>query len=284
MDLVKLQDVLSNFKAVFFDSYGVLKNHKGSIEGAQRTLDYLKDRAIPFRVLTNDASRSPQAQSQRFRNIGVSGIEPAHIVTSGMMAKQYLECKVKEGLIGYIGTREAANSIISGPNLQALPIDEIAFERASELKAIVFLDDEGYDWRTTINHVINLLRKVNIPVIIANTDRIYPVSNNDVSLATGGIALLVQSIVRREFINFGKPDTQMFGFAFDDIVSSGYALNRDEVLMIGDTLHTDILGGNKFGTSTALVLTGNTTYKNAQLLIDSTGVCPDYVFASISID
>ena len=73
----------------------------------------------------------------------------------------------------------------------------------------------------------------------------------------------------------------MFSYALDDLNSQGFDLQRNEILMIGDTLHTDILGGNKFGSKTALVLTGNTTERNAQLLIDSTGVIPDYICQSI---
>ena len=283
MEIQNIRELLTDYKAIFFDSYGVLKNHRGLIPGVQHTINYLKDISIPFRILTNDASRSQVAQAERFTDIGIEGIDPAHIVTSGMMASQYLRHKVDSGLIAYIGTEQAANAILD-QRITAVPISELDFEKANDIVAIVFLDDEGYDWRSTINHTINLLRRVNVPVIIANTDQIYPVAQNDVSLATGGIAQLAESVVRRRFIKFGKPDSQMFNYAFNDLNQQGYGLERGDILMVGDTLHTDILGGNKFGAKTALVLTGNTTERNAQMLIDSTGVIPDYICKSIVLD
>ena len=51
--------------------------------------------------------------------------------------------------------------------------------------------------------------------------------------------------------------------------------------MVGDTLHTDILGGNKFGIDTLLVLSGNTSESEYQTKIKATGVIPDYVSRSI---
>ena len=52
--------------------------------------------------------------------------------------------------------------------------------------------------------------------------------------------------------------------------------------MVGDTLETDIRGGNKFGIDTVLTLSGNTARENYQLLIDASGVIPDYVCESIA--
>ena len=52
--------------------------------------------------------------------------------------------------------------------------------------------------------------------------------------------------------------------------------------MVGDTLDTDIRGGNKFGIDTVLVLSGNTAQKDYQLHIDASGVIPDYVCDSIT--
>ena len=122
--------------------------------------------------------------------------------------------------------------------------------------------------------------KKNMPIIVANSDNLYPVSHNDVSIATGGIAKLVESIINKKFIHFGKPDTQMFNFAFEDI--NRYSeYNKEEILMVGDTLHTDILGGNKFGINTALVLSGNTSATEMEMDIRSTGIIPDYICESI---
>ena len=52
--------------------------------------------------------------------------------------------------------------------------------------------------------------------------------------------------------------------------------------MVGDTLKTDIIGGNKYGIDTCLVLSGNVLEKNAELLINSTGIIPNYICRSIA--
>lgn len=279
MQITRLEDILQDTKAVFLDSYGVIKNHNGLIEGMDNTIEVLKKMQIPFKILTNDASRSQLSQLHKFQSLGIDHIREKDIITSGMMAYQYLVNKIGHGKIAYVGTPAAAEAVIQGA-YQAVPIDEIETHRSEDIRAIVFLDDEGYDWRTTINHIINFLRTENVPVIIANTDLIYPVNKNNVALATGGIAHLIEMVIRRRFIKFGKPDSPMFSYAYNSLLEEGHKLKPSEILMIGDTLHTDILGGNKFGTKTALVLTGNTTSKNAQLVIDSTGVLPDYIMES----
>jgi HAD superfamily hydrolase (TIGR01450 family) len=142
------------------------------------------------------------------------------------------------------------------------------------------LDDEGFDWNVDINKTVNLLRRKNIPVIVANSDKLYPVSKNDVAVATGGIAKLVENMLNKKFIHFGKPDSQMFMYAFDELNQFG-SFSKNEILMVGDNLNTDILGGNKFGVKTTLVLSGNTSAKDAELQIHASGIIPDFVCPSI---
>ena len=43
-----------------------------------------------------------------------------------------------------------------------------------KVSALIFLDDEGFDWCSDLNKTVNLMRKKTIPVIVANTDRAYP--------------------------------------------------------------------------------------------------------------
>ena len=72
----------------------------------------------------------------------------------------------------------------------------------------------------------------------------------------------------------------MFMFAFEELTKIGH-FNRNEILMVGDTLHTDILGGNKFGVNTCLVLSGNTRAKSAEVRIRAKGIIPDFICESI---
>lgn len=279
MEKPSFLDIADQYKAIFLDSYGVVKNHRGLIPGVGTNINELRKRGKAIRILTNDASRSPEQQSVRFADQGLPGIPPEEIITSGMMAKMFLSQKVKEGRVAYLGTENAAHYILEA-DLRAVPVSALDLENCEDVSAMVFLDDEGFDWNHDINTTVNLLLKRNIPAIVANSDKLYPVAKNDVSIATGGIAKLVESILNRKFIHFGKPDTQMFNHAFENINQYG-TFDKSDILMVGDTLHTDILGGNKFGVMTMLVLSGNTSEKNVDLKIRSTGIIPDYICDSI---
>jgi HAD superfamily hydrolase (TIGR01450 family) len=279
MEETNFSAIVKNFRAVFLDSYGVVKNYKGLIRGVQQTIDDLRSEGIALRILTNDASRSQEQQWENFHKIGLQGIEVDEIITSGMLARQYLSHKVLDGKIAYLGTENSAAYILQS-GLQSIPVREIDLDNVDDITGFAFLDDEGFDWNYDINKTVNLINRKNIPVIVANSDRTYPVSKNDVAVATGGIAKLVENILNRKFIHFGKPDSQMFMYAFDGLNKTGSYEKRD-ILMVGDTLHTDILGGNKFGIKTMLVLTGNTRQELADIMIRSTGIIPDYVGVSI---
>lgn len=279
MQKVSFRKIIKNYKAIFLDSYGVVKNHRGLIEGVPEIIDIIRTANIPLRILTNNAARTAERQANRFDRQGLPGILPSEIITSGMMAKMFLSNKLKGGKVAYLGTTQAAAYIIAA-NLEAIPVGQVNDSNIEEINAMVFLDDEGFDWNYDINATVNLLRKRNIPSIVANSDKIYPVAKNDVSIATGGIAQLVESILGREFIQFGKPDSQMFMYAFEQLPKE-LNIRRQDILMVGDTLHTDILGGNKFGINTLLVLSGNTRAENYETLIQASGVIPDFVSTSI---
>lgn len=271
--------IAEKFKAVFLDSYGVLKNYKGLIAGVPETIEFLRSKGIALRILTNDASRSQDQQAESFSTLGLKGFESHEIITSGMMAKMFLQQKILSGKIAYLGTENSAYYILQS-GLEHIAVRDIDMDNIDDISAFVFLDDEGFDWNVDINKTVNLLRHKNIPIVVANSDKLYPVSRKHVSVATGGIAKLVESMLHKKFIHFGKPDSQMFMYAFDELNNFG-SFNRNEILMVGDTLHTDILGGNKFGVKTTLVLSGNTSAEDADLEINSSGIIPDYICRSI---
>lgn len=273
--------LIDQYKAVFFDAYGVLKNAHGLIPGVDRTVNALIQTGKPFYVLTNDASRSPDQLAESYARLGLPLVTADRIVSSGMLAREYLQLKVSHGTVAYLGTDTSAH-YIENADLHALPIRDVDLNNATDITALVLLDDEGFDWNTDLNKTVNLLRLRNIPVIVANTDATYPVSGNRVAVAIGGVADMLERIVGKQFIRFGKPDAQLFMFAYD-LLRERMTIGKNEILMVGDTLKSDILGGNKFGFDTALVLTGNTPAEDVDLRIKATGIIPTYVCESAAV-
>ena len=281
MQLIDFKTVAANYKVIFFDAFGVLKNSEGLLPGIEHTFDWLKENDKDFYVLTNDASRSPQELAESYYRQGLHAITPDLIISSGMLAHEYLDLKVRSGTVAYLGTEKSAHYLESS-GLKTLPISQVDLKDVADINALVLLDDEGFDWNTDLNKTVNLLRKRNIPVIVANTDATYPVSKSRIAIAIGAVAKMIETIVGKQFIRFGKPDAQLFMFAYERLGNAAQVSKRD-ILMVGDTLKTDILGGNKFGLDTALVLTGNTQPQDAEVLIRSTGIIPTYVCKSVVI-
>ncbi|HVM87625.1 MAG TPA: HAD-IIA family hydrolase [Puia sp.] len=271
----KFKNVIEKYQYIFFDAYGVLKNNKGLVEGIEQTFAHLEAERKEYFIVTNDASRSPKQLAESYHRLGLTVIDNERIISSGMLAKEYLDLKVNDGIVAYLGTEDSAHYIESS-GLRTLPVKEINELNIEQVNALVLLDDEGFNWFEDLNKTVNLLRKRTIPAIVANTDNTYPINHKEVSIAIGGIATMIESIAGKRFIRFGKPDSQMFMFAYD-LIREKKPVSKREILMVGDTLHTDIIGGNKFGLDTALVLTGNTQAKDAETRIHSTGIVPTYI-------
>jgi HAD superfamily hydrolase (TIGR01450 family) len=196
---------------------------------------------------------------------------------------EFFRTKLQDGnSVAYLGTNASAHYIETA-GLKTVPISRVDLNNLDEIQSFAFLDDEGFDWNTDINKAINLLRKKNMNVVVANTDKNYPVNQHDISVAIGSLADLVERILGKEFIRFGKPDAQMFLLAYERALQD-IRVKRDEILMVGDTLTTDIIGGNKFGLDTALVLSGNTLPEMANIRIANSGIIPTYVCDSAVIE
>ncbi len=103
MNLQSFHEIATQYKAIFFDSYGVLKNYNGLIEGVENTIQTLRNQGIIIHVLTNDASRSPEQLAEKFYKIGLHEISAEEIISSGMMAREYLRLKVKGGTVALLG-------------------------------------------------------------------------------------------------------------------------------------------------------------------------------------
>ncbi|PTQ96986.1 HAD superfamily hydrolase (TIGR01459 family) [Mucilaginibacter yixingensis] len=275
MHINDFKSVVDRYEIIFFDAFGVIKNYHGLVPGIEQTFEYLDKTGKEYYIVTNDASRSPQQLAESYHKRGLMAITQDRVISSGMLAKEYLDLKVHDGIVAYLGTPNSAHYIESS-DLHTLPVGEVDEHNIDSVNALVFLDDEGFDWFRDLNKAVNLLRKRNIPAIVANTDMAYPVNMHDVSVAVGGLADMIENIVGKRFIRFGKPDSQMFMFAYDTI-RERRTIEKKDIVMVGDTLHTDILGGNKFGLDTVLVLSGNTQKSDAETRINSTGIVPTYV-------
>ncbi len=282
MRITEFKSIVTQYKTVFFDAFGVIKNHKGIIPGIEKTFEFLDAHDINYFILTNDASRSPEALTHTYLKSGIDSITPGKIISSGMLARDWLSLKIRKGTVAYIGTVESAHYIETA-GLETVPVSEIDLDDLDYIEGVAFLDDEGFDWTRDLNKVINLLRKKNIPVIVANTDINYPVSKNDIAVAIGSLSKMVEEVLGKYFIRFGKPDAQMFMYGYEKACAVK-PVKREEILMVGDTLLTDIIGGNKFGIDTALVLSGNTLPEMAQVGITTSGIIPNYVCKNVLIN
>ena len=115
-------------------------------------------------------------------------------------------------------------------------------------------------------------------VVVANPDLVAP-RETGLSLEPGYFAHALQDVLPVEIDYHGKPFASVF-----EAVESRLAepVDRRRIVMIGDTLHTDVLGANAMGWSSVLV-SGHGVYAGAEVrpLIEASGIVPDWVVPAV---
>ena len=279
MDVRSFRETAEPYSVIFLDAYGVLKSSSGLIEGALEAVTSMIAEGKQVFVVTNDSSRSPEAMAERYaEQAGGELLSPERYISSGLLAAEYLEKQIPYGKVAYLGKPESAHYIeIAGK----IPVPVSECNENDNIVAIILLDDEGFDWFTDVNATLNLIRHVNVPVIVANADITYPMHGNEIAIAVGSLGGLLSDITEKTFVRFGKPDSMMFAYALARAREQIPDVTKRDVLFVGDTLRTDIIGANTYGFDTVLVLSGNTIPDQADLMIRASGIIPTFICESI---
>src|SRR6476469_4000123 len=66
-----LTSLTTPHEAIFLDAYGVLVDSNGAIDGAREGIAQLERSKTRWYVMTNDASRTRETMSTRFRSLGL---------------------------------------------------------------------------------------------------------------------------------------------------------------------------------------------------------------------
>ena len=280
MDVVSFRKTAEKYSVIFLDAYGVLKSASGLIEGALDVVRSLIDEGKEVFVVTNDSSRSPESMAERYNAQAGCELLPAErYISSGLLCSEYLENQIPYGKVAYLGKPDSAHYIeIAGK----IPVPIVDCTPKDNIVAIVLLDDEGFDWFRDVNATLNLIRRVNVPVIVANADITYPLKGNEIAIAVGSLGDLLSQITEKTFVRFGKPDSMMFAYALARARQKLPRITTRDGLFVGDTLRTDIIGSNTYGFDSTLVLSGNTLPQAADLMIRASGIIPTYISDSIA--
>ncbi|TLP93872.1 HAD-IIA family hydrolase [Nesterenkonia salmonea] len=239
--------LIDHHDGVLFDLDGVLYAGPEAIPGAPEALAELSRRGRQCAFVTNNASRSAADIAEHLVELGIpahadqvygsapAGIKlmsshvpaPAKVLVTGSDSLRAL-CR-QAGYTVVESAEDAPDAVIQG------------FEPTigwTDLAEASYAINRGAQWFAT------------------NLDRSVP-RERGIAPANGALAEAISFATGQRPRAAGKPEPEMFAQAAE-------ALNLSSPLVIGDRLDTDILGGNRAGFTTALVLTGATTEAEAR--------------------
>ena len=262
---VAVGELVAQYSALLFDAYGVLSYSVGALPGACALIERLNDMGKPYYVLTNDASALPESRSARMRAAGLN-VDAGRIITSGSLLAGYFAA---EGLLGarcaVLGTADSAEYVRRAGGTVVDVLDAVnAVDAAGGFDALVVGDQSGFEFVAGVDAALTSLfaqmDRGDAPrLVLPNPDLVYP-NDAGFGMASGSVALIIEAALRQrypdadglEFVRLGKPNGAIFAEA---LARSGTM----DMVMLGDTLATDIRGANAFGIDSALVAGGVTT-------------------------
>lgn len=262
--------IAGSFDAFIFDSFGVLNVGGGAIAGATERIAALRGMGKCVLVLTNAATDPLGSLVGKYRKLGFD-FGAAEIISSRRLLERALAERPR---MERWGVAAPAASCIGELPVAAEPLDPGVM---AGLAGIILLSSA--EWNADRQAaLIAALRQTPRPVWVGNPDLAAPRSAG-FSIEPGWYAHHVWDETGIAPVFFGKP----YGQAFDavrQLLPPG--CQDDRVLMLGDTLHTDILGARAAGFRTALV-SGHGVLKNLDIdeAISRAGIVPDVIMPSI---
>ena len=262
-----LADLADRYDGFIFDAFGVLNVGDTPIPGAVGRLADLRRAGKRMVVLTNAASYTRRAALEKYRRLGFD-FDADEVVSSRDVAVARLE-RVAPGAT-WAAITAAGDDLADIPAACRDLLDEPGALDAAG--AVLFLSSTR--WTPVAQaRLAAALRVRPLPVVVANPDIVAP-REDGLTLEPGACAHALQDAGSVAPVHFGKP----FPDAYAEALSRLGGLAPDRIAMVGDTLHTDVLGGAAAGTGTVLVREhGLFAGREIAPFVARSGIVPDWV-------
>lgn len=228
------------YDVVLLDLDGVVYIGGHAVPHAVEALRDVRDRGVRVGFITNNAARTPEQIATHLCDLEVAA-EPDDVVTSA------------QAVASLIAAQHPAASLIAVLGAEGLRAalrerDLVPVGVADDAQAIATGYGPDVPWRDIMRAATRVAQ--GLPWFAANTDSTIPTPFGEAP----GHGAQVDLLSRFSGVIppvAGKPETPLFDEA-------RRRLGGGRVLMVGDRLDTDILGANRAGIDSLLVMTGVT--------------------------
>src|SRR2546425_439129 len=226
------------------DMDGVIYRENQLIPGAADFVEALVAAGTPFLFLTNNSAPTPEDLAVRLKHLGIPGLSPRHFYTSALNTAEFLSethpaCTAfvigEGGLLAALHERKIANDGID-------PDYVVVGEGAATTEKL----GKAHEY---IEHGARFLA--------TNPDNWCPVGSEKTRPGAGATAAFLEASTGRRAYYLGKPNGYMLHRARRKLANLALSA-PEEVIMIGDTMETDIRGAFEAGMQSFLVLSGST--------------------------
>lgn len=285
LSLKNIFDVMDHYDVFLFDLWGVIiegnKTYDHVVDGINKIID--SDKTVLF---VSNAPRFREVSYNTIKSWAVNVASPNDVFTSGDIAIQMItqsdkRFNIKSPVVYHLG--EDRNSDI---------MNGLSCKQTNNInEANILLLTLYRDAHENLNEFDNVLR------VAADTCKVIICANPDITIPIQGAIRYCSGYFAQKIEKFGakviytgKPYSEIFENVLSYLEYTKGSVNKSRVLMIGDTIETDIMGAKEVGIDSALVLTGNAkrfyldSNNLAQQLKDITkksydafGILPDFV-------
>ena len=254
---------MKDLKLFLFDMDGTLYLGDQLFSFTTELLAKIKATGGRYMFMTNNSSKSVVAYIEKLRKLGIEATED-EFITSSQATAYYLKNNHPTAKLYVCGTESLKTELRS----QGFTITE----NLDEVECIVMGFDTELNFKK-LHDVSFMLCTRELPYIATNPDYVCPTEFGSVP-DCGSVCDMIFNATGKRPVVIGKPEALMPQLA---MARTGYS--KEQTVVIGDRIYTDIKSGINAGTVTVLVMSGETT----QEILDASPEKPDFVLADAGL-
>ncbi len=245
-------------KGFIIDMDGVLYHGNRLLPGVKEFVAWLNKERKSYVFLTNSSERTPKELREKLLRMGVE-VDENHFYTSALATAMFLASQKPNGSAYIIGEAGLINALYNvGYSMNNINPDYVIMGEA-----------RSYSYES-IERATNLVLK-GAKLVGTNPDLTGPTENGIVP-ATKALISPIELATGRQAYFVGKPNPLIMRNGLKKL-----KCKREETIIIGDRMDTDIIAGIESEIDTCLVLSGITTKDT----VNSFPSAPQYVLTGV---